>query len=77
MINPLILVTFFPLVGFLVIALMRSEWKTAIRWTALVTSLVTFGISLWVLALFEPVGDLQMDDQYALVGRSAPAWNLA
>lgn len=54
MINPLVLVTFFPLVGFLIIALMKPEMKAAIRWVALATSLVTFGISLWVLALFNP-----------------------
>ncbi len=52
MINPLILVTFFPLVGFLLIAFIKPEQKTAIRWTALITSLVTFGISLWLLRLF-------------------------
>ncbi len=60
MINPLILVTLLPMVGFALIALMRSESKMAIRWVALATSLVTFGVSLWILALFQPVGDLQL-----------------
>lgn len=62
MINPLILVTFFPLVGFAVIAFLNSEQKAAIRWTALLTALVTFLLSLWVLFQFR-VGDggLQMD----------------
>ena len=50
--SPLILVTFFPLVGFVLIALMHSEQKAAIRWTALLTSLVTFGLALWMLAMF-------------------------
>jgi NADH-quinone oxidoreductase subunit M len=54
MINPLVLLTFFPLLGCLVIALLNSEQKAAIRWVALATSLVTFGISLWLLALFNP-----------------------
>ncbi len=54
MINPLILVTFFPLIGFVIVALMNPERKAAIRWVALVTSLVTFGISIWLLALFNP-----------------------
>lgn len=59
--NPLILVTFFPLVGILLIAFMRSEMKSAIRWVALLTSLVTFGLSLWMLSLFNPSNpDLQM-----------------
>jgi NADH-quinone oxidoreductase subunit M len=60
MINPLLLVTFLPMVGFLIIALLRPESKMTVRWVALVTSLVTFGASLWVLALFQPVGDLQL-----------------
>jgi NADH-quinone oxidoreductase subunit M len=53
-INPLILVTFFPLVGFLVVLFLRPQYKTAIRWTALVTALVDFGLSLWMLAQFTP-----------------------
>jgi len=52
--NPLLLVTFFPLVGVIVIMLMKPESKDAIRWVALATSLATFGISLWLLALFNP-----------------------
>ena len=50
--QPLTLVTFFPLVGVLVLFFINSERKNALRWTALVTSLLTFGISLWVLSLF-------------------------
>ncbi len=53
-IHPLLLVTFFPLVGVLVILFLKTQQKKAIRWTALATSLVTFGISLWVLAQFQP-----------------------
>lgn len=52
--NPLILVTFFPLVGFLVVLFLKEEKKNAIRWTALVTSLATFGLSLWMLSLYRP-----------------------
>ncbi len=58
--SPLLLVTLFPMLGFILIAFMRPEMKTAIRWTALLTSLVTFAISLWILALFQPVGNLQL-----------------
>lgn len=54
MINPLFLVTLFPLVGVIIIAFLNSENKPAIRWTALITSLITFVISLWVLAQFNP-----------------------
>ncbi|MBE9475282.1 MAG: NADH-quinone oxidoreductase subunit M [Chloroflexi bacterium] len=61
MLHPLTLVTFFPLMGVLIILFMDKENKTAIRWTALITSLITFGISLWVLMLFNPANpDLQM-----------------
>ena len=59
--HPLTLVTFFPLVGVLVILFLREEQKDAIRWTALITSLITFGISLWVLAQFNAADpELQM-----------------
>jgi NADH-quinone oxidoreductase subunit M len=61
LLHPLTLVTFFPLVGVLVILFIDRENKTAIRWTALITSLITFGVSLWVLVLFNPADpDLQM-----------------
>ena len=50
--EPLNLVTFFPLVGILVILFINREQKNTIRWVALITSLITFGISIWVLALF-------------------------
>jgi len=52
--HPLTLVTFFPLVGILVISFLKQDQKTVIRWTALITSLVTFGISIWVLIQFSP-----------------------
>ena len=61
LLQPLTLVTFFPLVGVLVILFLNRESKTAIRWTALITSLITFGISIWVLVLFNPDSpDLQL-----------------
>jgi NADH-quinone oxidoreductase subunit M len=53
--HPLMLVTFFPLLGALVIIFLNGETqKNAIRWTALITGLITFAISMWVLALFKP-----------------------
>jgi NADH-quinone oxidoreductase subunit M len=51
--NPLNLVTLFPLVGVLAILFMKQEQKKAIRWTALIASLITFGISIWILTLFD------------------------
>ncbi len=61
-IHPLLLVTFSPLVGVLVILFLKSQQKKAIRWTALATALVTFAISLWVLAQFQPgTADMQLE----------------
>jgi NADH-quinone oxidoreductase subunit M len=60
--NPLNLVTLFPLVGVLAILFMKQEHKKAIRWTALMASLITFGISIWVLLLFDASNpDLQLE----------------
>ena len=64
LVHPLFLVTFFPLLGLLVIAFLKEEQRTAIRWTALVTALVDFGLSLWVLAQFNganPAMQLDLD----------------
>src|SRR5512135_3681470 len=59
--QPLTLMTFFPLVGVIVLLFIPSERKTALRWTALITSLLTFGLSLWVLAMFNASNpDLQL-----------------
>jgi NADH-quinone oxidoreductase subunit M len=61
LLHPLTLVTFFPVLGVLVILFINRENKNAIRWTALLTSLITFGISIWMLMLFDPADpDLQM-----------------
>jgi NADH-quinone oxidoreductase subunit M len=54
LLQPLTLVTFFPLVGVLIILFLKQEQKNAARWVALITSLITFGLSLVVLAYFNP-----------------------
>ncbi|HMD90964.1 MAG TPA: NADH-quinone oxidoreductase subunit M [Anaerolineaceae bacterium] len=51
-IHPLVLVTFLPVVGFLIILFLSERQKNVIRWVALLTSIATFGASLWVLSLF-------------------------
>jgi NADH-quinone oxidoreductase subunit M len=59
--HPLTLVTFFPLVGVLALLFLKEEQKDAARWVALITSLITFGISLAVLAQFKSdTAELQM-----------------
>ena len=57
----LTLVTFFPIVGVIILLLLRKERETAMRWTALMTAVITFVLSLIMLAGFEPSDpDLQM-----------------
>src|SRR5689334_12926263 len=50
--STLTVVTFAPLLGVLVLLFMRPEQKNAIRWVALITSLVTFILSLVMLGQF-------------------------
>ncbi|TAK14560.1 MAG: NADH-quinone oxidoreductase subunit M [Anaerolineae bacterium] len=58
--QPLNLVTFFPLVGVLVLLFVKKD--SAARWISLVTALITFGISLWMLTLFnQSNGGLQLE----------------
>ncbi len=52
LLHPLILVTFFPLVGVLIILFLKPDQKNIARWVALVTSLITFGISIALLVQF-------------------------
>ena len=60
--NPLLLVTFFPLIGVLVILLLKPTWKAALRWVALLTALITFGLSLWMLTQFNAAdGGMQFE----------------
>jgi len=54
LLHPLTLVTFFPLLGALVMLFLRAEQKNTARWVALITSLITFGISIAVLMQFKP-----------------------
>jgi NADH-quinone oxidoreductase subunit M len=75
LLQPLTLLTFFPLLGVLVILFMNSEAKTAIRWVAMVTTLITFGISLWVLTLFNSSNpDLQLEARYPWI--QVAGWNI-
>ena len=52
LLHPLILVTFFPLVGVVIILFLKPDQKNIARWVALVTSLITFGISIAILLQF-------------------------
>jgi len=61
--------------GVLVILFMKSDAKNAIRWVAMATTLITFGISLWVLTLFTSSNpDLQLEARYAWI--NVAGWNI-
>ncbi|HEX5838215.1 MAG TPA: NADH-quinone oxidoreductase subunit M, partial [Anaerolineales bacterium] len=73
--QPLTLLTFFPLVGIIILFFIPSERKDILRWTALITSLITFLLSLWVLSMFS-AGDpnLQLVAQYDWI--QVAGWNI-
>jgi NADH-quinone oxidoreductase subunit M len=76
LLNPLILVTFFPLVGVLALLFIPAEKKNALRWTALIASLVTFGLSIWMLAQFKASNsDLQLG--FNLPWIQVAGWNIS
>jgi len=57
----LTLVTFFPLLGALIVLVLPEKRSTAMRWTAFLFSLATFGLSLWMLSMFDSSNpDLQL-----------------
>jgi NADH-quinone oxidoreductase subunit M len=62
LLHPLTLTTFLPIIGVVVILFLKPEWKNAIRWVALVTSIATFGISVVMLTYFQASNpDMQME----------------
>ncbi len=54
--HPLTLVTFLPLLGAVVILFLKAGQKNAARWTALVTSLVTLGVSIAAYSVVDRFG---------------------
>jgi NADH-quinone oxidoreductase subunit M len=73
--QPLTLLTIFPLVGVVVLLFIPSDRKPALRWTALGTSLVVFAMSLWVLAQFDASNvDLQLVARYDWI--TVAGWNI-
>ncbi len=63
--QPLTLLTFFPLLGVLILLFIPGDRKSALRWVALGTTLMTFLLSLWVLTMFKPADpDLQLVVRY-------------
>src|SRR5262245_59293831 len=75
LLQPLTLLTFFPLMGLLILLFIPSDRKDALRWTTLITTLITFAISIWVLTLFRASNpDLQLKAQYNWI--QIAGWNI-
>ena len=73
--QPLTLLTFFPLVGILILFFIPSDRKDVLRWTALVVTLITFGLSIWVLTMFNASDpSLQLVAQYNWI--TVAGWNI-
>jgi NADH-quinone oxidoreductase subunit M len=73
--QPLTLLTFFPLVGVLILLFIPSDRKDTLRWTTLIVSLITFVISLWVLGMFNASDpDLQLVARYNWI--TVAGWNI-
>jgi len=71
----LTLLTFFPLVGVLILLFIPGERKSALRWTALSTSLVPLALSLGVLGKFDASNvNLQMVEKYNWI--TVGGWNI-
>ncbi len=76
LLNPLILVTFFPLVGVLALLFIPSDKKNALRWTSLLASFLTFGLSIWMLTQFDKANpDLQLG--FTLPWIQVAGWNIS
>ncbi len=73
--QPLTLLTFFPLMGIIILFFIPSDRKDALRWTALIVSLITFGLSLWVLRMFNASDpNLQLVARYDWI--TVAGWNI-
>src|SRR5574341_552964 len=73
--QPLTILTFFPLVGILILLFIPGDRKDVLRWVALATSLVTFGISIWLLTMFDPSNpELQLVARYDWI--TIAGWNI-
>lgn len=69
------LVTFFPVLGVIVLILLPEDRDEALRWTAMVASLITFGLSLWMLLQFDANNpDLQLVVQVPWI--QVAGWNI-
>src|SRR6266496_2620558 len=73
--QPLTLLTFFPLLGILILLFVPGSQKNTLRWVTLLTTLVTFLLSLWVLGMFNASNpDLQLVARYDWI--MVAGWNI-
>ncbi len=77
--NPLLWVTFFPVLGVLLILCLKPQAKSALRWTALITSLITFGLSLWLLSQFnasDPNVQMEINLPWMMLGSTSVGFHM-
>src|SRR6185295_5923301 len=75
LLQPLTLLTFFPLLGVLVLFFIPSDRKDMLRWTTLITTLITLAISILVLTMFNASSpDLQLEARYNWI--QVAGWNI-
>ena len=74
--HPLTLVTFTPLLGVLVLLFLKAKQKNLARWIALVTTLITFGISIAVLVQFNS-SDPELQLVINLPWIQVAGWNIS
>src|SRR6266508_2488357 len=73
--QPLTLLTFLSLVGVLFLFFIPIDRKNALRWVTLITTLLTFLLSLWVLRMFNASDpNLQLVAQYDWI--TVAGWNI-
>jgi NADH-quinone oxidoreductase subunit M len=66
--NPLFIITFLPLSGFLLVLFLPAKNRMLIRWLTLAITMITFGISLWALSGFDKTNpNPQMEINYLWV----------
>lgn len=75
LLHPLVLTTFFPFLGILVIIFLKAEWKNAIRWVGLATAIVTFALSLVTLSYFQ-VGNPNLQMEVNVPWFEFASWNI-
>ncbi|HEY9012242.1 MAG TPA: NADH-quinone oxidoreductase subunit M [Devosia sp.] len=69
--NLLTVITFLPTVGALLLLFVPGRSLSAIRWISLLVTLVTFGLSLWLWAQFDPATTgFQFVENFPWIGES-------